>query len=125
LYIPPSAYINSSLPTPNSPLILATTITSNTLLNIEWGDERPTAAAGCYIGDQINLAVLALMPEAMKLEYFATLLEAAKASSKRTADKHPDITLRRKRLNLSVKEIGKAPAPPTILLVATRFLGIP
>ena len=65
------------------------------------------------------------MPEAIKLEYFATLLEAAKASSKRTANKHLDITLRRKRLNLSVKEIGKALAPPAVSLVATRFLGIP
>jgi hypothetical protein len=69
--------------------------------------------------------VLVLMPEAIKLEYFATLLEAAKASSKRTADKHPDITLYRKHLNLSIKEIGKALAPPTVLLVATRFPGIP
>jgi hypothetical protein len=94
LYIPPSTYINSSLPAPNSPLILATTITSNTLLNTKRGDERPTAAAGRRIGDQINLAVLALMPEAIKLEYFAILLEAAKASSKRIANKHPDITLR-------------------------------
>jgi len=83
------------------------------------------AAAGRYIGDQINLAVLALMPEAIKLEYFATLLEAVKASSKRMANKHLDITLRRKRSNLSIKEIGKALAPPTVLLVATRFLGIP
>ena len=65
------------------------------------------------------------MPEAIKLEYFATLLEAIKASSKRMADKHLDITLRRKRSNLSVKEIGKAPAPSAVLLVATRFLGIP
>ena len=80
---------------------------------------------GHCIGDQIDLAILALMPEAIKLEYFATLLEAAKASSKRTADKHLDITLCQKRLNLSVKEIGKAPAPSTILLVAIRFLGIP
>jgi len=65
------------------------------------------------------------MPEAIKLEYFATLLEAAKASSKRTANKHLDITLYWKRSNLSVKKIGEALAPPTILLVATRFLGIP
>jgi len=83
------------------------------------------AAAGHRIGNQINLAMLALIPEAIKLEYFATPLEAIKASSKRTANKHLDITLRQKRLNLSIKEIGKASAPPTILLVATRFLGIP
>jgi hypothetical protein len=100
-------------------------MTSNTLSNTERGDKRPTAAAGRRIGDQIDLAVLALMPEAIKLEYFATLLEAVKASSKRTANKHPDMTLRRKRSNLSVKEIGEAPAPPTISLVATRFPGIP
>ena len=125
MYIPPSAYINSSLPALNSPLILATTITSNTLSNIERGDKRPTAAAGRHIGDQIDPAVLALMPEAIKLEYFTTLLKAAKASSKWTANKHLDITLYQKRLNLSIKEIGKALAPPTILLVATRFLDIP
>jgi len=65
------------------------------------------------------------MLKAIKLEYFATLLEAAKASSKRTADKHLDITLCWKHLNLSIKEIGKALAPPIVLLVATRFLGIP
>jgi len=65
------------------------------------------------------------MPEAIKLEYFTTLLEAAKASSKRTADKHLDITLCRKHLNLSVEEIGKALAPPAVLLVAIRFLSIP
>jgi len=69
--------------------------------------------------------MLALMPEAIKLEYFATLLEAVKASSKWTANKHLDMTLHQKRLNLSIKEIGKALAPPTVLLVATRFLGIP
>jgi hypothetical protein len=56
------------------------------------------------MSDQIDPAVLALMPEAMRLDYFAMLLEAAKASRKRTADEHPGMTLRRKRSHLGVEE---------------------